>query len=95
MKKFLILAHGEMDHSPEAREAHQQWWSSIQDSVVDPGSPLLNGRDVSRTGDVSELSEQVDSPLGYSILQAESIEAAVALVIDAPMDVWVYEAMPM
>jgi hypothetical protein len=33
--------------------------------------------------------------LGYSIVGAETIEDAVALLAECPMDMWVYEAMPM
>ena len=93
MKKFVILAHGEMDRSAEFQQAHQQWWSSIQDHVIDSGNPLFNGRNVTKSGQVSELTHEL--ALGYSIVQAESIDDAVALVVDAPMDMWVYEAMPM
>lgn len=95
MKKFVFLAHGEMERTPESQQAHRSWWSSIQDHVVDSGNPLFNGRNVTRDGEVSELAADQSTALGYSIVQAESIEAAVALLADCPMDMWVYEAMPM
>jgi hypothetical protein len=95
VKKFVFLAHGEMDHSPESRQAHQRWWSSIQDHVVDSGNPLFNGRNVGKDGTVSEVTADMSPPLGYSIVQAESIDEAVALLADCPMDMWVYEAMAM
>ncbi len=95
MKKFLFLAHGEMEGTPEFQEAHMKWWSSIQDHVVDSGNPLFNGRSVAKDGTVSELTDDTTTALGYSIVQAESIDAAVALLADSPMDMWVYEAMPM
>ena len=95
MKKFVFLAHGEMDRTPEFQQAHMKWWSSIQDHVVDSGNPLFNGRNVAKDGTVTELSPDSAPALGYSIVQAESIDAAVALLADSPMDMWVYEAMPM
>ena len=95
MTKFVFLAHGEMEHTPESKEAHMKWWSSIQDHVVDSGNPLFNGRNVAKDGTVSELSADSERSLGYSIVQAESIDEAVALLADCPMDMWVYEAMPM
>ena len=95
MKKFVLLAHGEMERTAEFRDAHMRWWSSIQDHVVDSGNPLANGRDVARDGTVSELTADMAPALGYSIVQAESIEDAVALLTDCPMDMWVYEALPM
>lgn len=95
MKKFVFLAHGEMDPTPEFQEAHRKWWSSIEDHVVDSGNPLFNGRNVAKDGTVSELTPEMTPCLGYSLVQAESIQQAVALLDDCPMDMWVYEAMPM
>jgi hypothetical protein len=53
MKKFVFLAHGEMDRTPEFQQAHMKWWSSIQDHVVDSGNPLFNGRNVAKDGTVT------------------------------------------
>ncbi len=95
MKKFVFLAHGEMERTPEFQTAHRAWWSSIQGHVVDSGNPLFNGRNVTKAGTVSDLTTDRSAALGYSIVQAESIDEAVALLADCPMDMWVYEAMPM
>jgi hypothetical protein len=95
VKKFVLLAHGEMERTPEFQQAHRAWWSSIQDHVVDSGNPVFNGRNVTRDGTVSELTAEQSPALGYSIVQAESIDEAVALLAECPMDMWVYEAMPM
>lgn len=95
MKKFVFLAHGEMERTPKFQEAHMKWWSSIQGHVVDSGNPLFNGRNVTKDGTVSEITPDMAPSLGYSIVQAESIDKAVALLADCPMDMWVYEAMPM
>jgi len=95
VKKFVFLAHGEMDRTPEFQNAHQAWWSSIEAHVVDSGNPLFNGREVTRNGTVTDLTSDQSPALGYSIVQAESIDEAVALLARCPMDMWVYEAMPM
>lgn len=95
MKKFIFLAHGEMDRTPGFQEAHMKWWTSIRDSVVDSGNPLFNGRSVTKDGTVVEITPGMEPSLGYSIVEAESIDEAVALLADCPMDMWVYEAMPM
>jgi len=95
VKKFVFLAHGEMEQTPEFQQAHRAWWSSIQDHVVDSGNPLFNGLNVTRDGTVSALAADQPPALGYSIVQAASIEAAVALLAECPMDMWIYEAMPM
>ena len=62
---------------------------------MDSGNPLFNGRNVTESGTVSELTTDQSPALGYSIVQAESIDEAVALLAECPMDMWVYEAMPM
>jgi hypothetical protein len=95
VKTFLFLAHGAMDRSPEAQLAHRRWWSSIQDHVVDSGNPLVNGRNVTAGGTASELTVEMAPATGYSLIQAESLDAAIALLRDCPMDMWVYEALPM
>ena len=94
MRKFVFPAHGEMDRTREFGQAHMRWWSSIQDHAGDAGNPLFNGRDVTADGEVSELNAETSPALGYSIVQAGSLDAAVDLLADCPMDMWVYEAMP-
>ena len=44
---------------------------------------------------VAQLTADESPALGYSIVQAESIEEVAALLAECPMDMWVYEAMPM
>ena len=95
MKKFVFLAHGDMERTREFQQAHMRWWSSIQDHVVDSGNPLFNGRNVTTDGAVSELTPEMAPALGYSIVQARSIDEAMGLLAECPMDMWVYEAMPM
>jgi len=95
VNKYVFLAHGEMDHTPEFQESHMKWWSSIQDNVVDPGNPLFNGRDVTLDGAVTEITAEMEPPLGYMIVKATSIDEAVDLLAECPMDMRVYEAMPM
>ncbi|NNC92974.1 MAG: hypothetical protein HKN80_10830 [Acidimicrobiia bacterium] len=67
----------------------------MQDHVVDSGNPLFNGRKVTKDGTVSDMTPDLTPAVGYSIVQAGSIDEAVALLADSPMDMWVYEAMPM
>ena len=92
MKKFLLLAHGTMEHTPEFQQAHQAWWRSVQSHVIDSGNPLVNGRNMAKDGTVTEIAAPA---LGYSIVEAGSLEDALALLEGCPMDMWVYEAVPM
>ncbi len=84
-----------MDHTPEFRQAHQAWWASVQGHVIDSGNPLVNGRDVAKDGSVTEIAEPGEPALGYSIIEADTLEDALALLKGCPMDMWVYEAVPM
>jgi hypothetical protein len=95
MKRFLFLAHGAIEPTPEFRQAHRAWWASIQDHVVDPGSPLVDGRDVASDGTVTELGASGSPASGYSIVEARSMDEAIGLLSGCPMDMWVYEALPM
>jgi hypothetical protein len=95
VKKFLFLAHGEMRRTPEFQQAHRDWWTSVQDHVVDSGNPLLPGWTVTSDGRAAQLGADDAPALGYSILEAASIEEAIALLAGCPMDMWVYEALPM
>ncbi len=95
MKKFVFLAHGEMEHSPEFQKAHAEWWSSLDGHIVDSGNPLFNGRNVAKDGTATEITPEMSPALGYSIIEAESMDEAISLLADSPMDMFVYEAMPM
>jgi len=95
VSKFVFLAHGGMDHTPDFQEAHMKWWSSIQDCVVDPGNPLSNGQNVTVDGAVTEITAEMDPPLGYMIVEAASMDDALDLLTDSPMGMRVYEAIPM
>ena len=95
MTKFVLLAHGTMDPAPEFRQAHQAWWASMQGHVVDAGNPLVNGCDVAKDGSVTEIAEPGEPALGYCIIEADSLADAVALLQGCPMDMWVYQAVPM
>ena len=95
MKKFVILAHGAMDHTPEFQRAHQAWWASMQGHVIDSGNPLVNGRNATKDGQVTAIAERDEPALGYSIIEADTLEGALSLLEGCPMDMWVYEAVPM
>jgi hypothetical protein len=84
MARFLVVYHGsEMPHDPEimaqAKAAFEQWVGEVGDAIVDPGAPLRMVAQVSR--------DNVDDPVdvsGYSIIEAASAEAAVALLRSHP-----------
>jgi len=84
MARFLVIYHGsEMPHDPEimaqAKAAFVQWVGDVGDAVVDPGAPLRMVAQVSNSG----ADDPVDVS-GYSIIEAENAEAAVALLQSHP-----------
>jgi hypothetical protein len=88
MSKFLLTYHGGsgMPDSPEARkqvmEAFGGWASSVGSAMVDPGAPLVAFRTVSKD---SVAEGPADGPVGgYTLLEAESLDAAVKLAETHP-----------
>jgi len=80
MPSFLVTYHG--GGMPEGEQARQQamadfgaWVGKTGDALTDPGAPL--GPSMTGTG--------ADGPLGgYSVLRADDMDSAVALVRDHP-----------
>ena len=106
MKKFVVLynapqsAQAQMaESSPEAAQegmkAWMEWAQRAGDGIVDMGNPLGAGKEVSATG-TSDTSTNVG---GYGILQANDMDAALALVEGHPhlmmpgANIQVYEAL--
>jgi hypothetical protein len=87
MTKFLVTYHGAGE--PESPEAGQQamaafmaWAQKTGDALVDPGAPLGPAKVVSSD---AVTDGAADGPYGgYSIIEADDLDAAVALVTDHP-----------
>lgn len=108
MKKFIVLyasskgAWEKMkDATPEemkkGMESWMVWAKKCGDGLVDMGTPLGNGKKVTKLGNMPSDN----GVIGYSILQAENMEAAKALLKGHPHLEWadgceieVYESMP-
>jgi hypothetical protein len=109
MKKFIVLYHAPAElmqsvgeKTPEeAKESMKPWMEWAQkcgSGLVDLGAPLGNGQTVTTSGS-NPSDKQV---VGYSVLQAESMEAAQAMLQGHPHLAWsgscsieVHEALPM
>jgi len=106
MKKFVVLyfaeqsAQAQMDQSsPEAAaegmNAWMDWAGRAGEGIVDMGSPLGTGEEVTATGS----SEAKMGVAGYTILQAEDLASAEALLDGHPRlmmpgaSIQVYEAL--
>jgi hypothetical protein len=96
MKKFVIFHYGFEMPTPEIMEAWSKWFASLGDKMVDPGSPLGPGREISRSG-TKELPLGMESLTGYCIINADSLDEAEKIAKGCPIitSVRVYEAMSM
>ena len=93
MKKFVLLTYGYEIPTPEIQEAWGKWFASIGNKMVDPGSPLGHGKEISRAG-TRELSMDMESLTGYCIINADNFEEAEKIAEACPIitSIRVYEA---
>ena len=96
MKKFVIFHYGFEMPTPEIMEAWSKWFESIGERIVDPGSSLGSGREITKSG-TKDLPMGLDSLTGYTIINAENIDEAEKIAKSCPMitSVRVYEARSM
>jgi hypothetical protein len=104
MANFLLLyTGGGMAESPAEQEAvmaaWNAWFGKIQSSIVDAGNPFTpHAKSVSGNGTVSD-GPVGELATGYSIIKADSLDAAVSLAKDCPAlqsggKITVYETFP-
>jgi len=108
MKKFVLLymspvsAEDQMqkanpEEGKKGMEMWMQWFQKAGSAVVDHGSPLGMGTNVTKSGSSAAMSHVS----GYSIVQAESMDEAKKMLENHPhfmMDgasIEVLEVMPM
>lgn len=96
MKKFLVTYHTPIsvmeqmgDPTPEEMEKGMEpwmaWAAKCGDQLIDLGTPLHSGQRIRPGGSSDQSTRQVT---GYSMLQAESLEAAKALLEGHPHLGW-------
>jgi uncharacterized protein (DUF2164 family) len=87
MSQYLIVyLGGEKSSSPEEGKKHfakyQEWLSSLGSSAISPMNPIKNTSTVNPDGSVNAGSTTAMS--GYTIVEAESIEAAISIAKACP-----------
>jgi hypothetical protein len=88
MANFLLTYHGEggMPTTDAERDqvmaAWTAWFTQLGDAVVDPGNPTSGAKAISPDGSVMDATS---APTGYSIIKADSLDAAVALSKGCPV----------
>jgi hypothetical protein len=88
MANYLLVYHGGSMPEGEAAqaavmEAWNGWFHQLGDAVVDGGNPASGTKVISADGSVAEGGPT--SPSGYSIIKADSHDAAVALAKGCPV----------
>ena len=87
MSHFLIVYFG--GKQPETHEEGQrhfakykQWLTDISDVVISPANPIKNTNTINSDGQI--VSGSSTSMSGYTIIQADSIEAAIDIAKGCP-----------
>ena len=88
MANFLLTYPGEggMPATEAERAAVMgawgAWFGQLGEAVVDPGNPTSAAKAISPDGSVMDATTR---PTGYSIIKADSLDAAVALSKGCPV----------
>ena len=87
MTQYLITyLGGDQPSNPEEGKKHfekyKQWLTSIAESVVSPANPLKNTHTVNSDG--THTAGGITSMSGYTIVEADSIEAALEIAKACP-----------
>lgn len=95
MKKFMLLHLGFEKPTLEIMAAWEAWFESIGDRTVDQGG-FSAGRELTRRG-VEDLPMGEESMTGYTIIEAEDLDAAEAIARENPYirGIRIYEIRPM
>ena len=96
MKKYVFLHCGYETPTQEIMDAWGKWFESIGDRIVDAGSPLGPGKEISHSG-TKEMPHDKAAITGYVVINADSMDDAVKIAKTCPIitSVRVYEAMSM
>ena len=87
MPRYVIVyLGGDQPSSPEEGQQHyakyREWLFSLGDSAVSPANPLKNTSTINADGTVTTGSTTTMS--GYTIIEADSMEAALTLAKVCP-----------
>ena len=87
MANYLLTYHGDgmsegAAASPEVVKAWTDWFGSLGEKLVDGGNPVSHAKAISPDGSVMDATT---APTGYSIIKADSLDAAVALAKGSPV----------
>ena len=95
MKKFVLMHFGFETPTLEIMEAWEAWFDSIADHTVE-NVGFSGGREISKSG-TKDLPWDMESITGYSVVEAESLDAAEKLAQTNPFvaSIRIYEVRSM
>jgi hypothetical protein len=82
MKRYLLLYSGPPAPPNHSHAGWPEWFSKIDDAVVDVGSPMAEGVVLHADGSTSQETARLR---GYSLIQAEDRDEALDLLRDHPL----------
>jgi len=86
VKKYLFVVYGQSADNVEERDGGMalmaQWYGALGSALVDPGAPFTAARTVSSDGVGNAVGPHAT---GYNVVQAESLDDAVALAEKCPL----------
>ena len=87
MANYLLTFHGgSMPEGKAAQDAAMgawnSWFGTLGDALVDGGNPISQTKAISPDGSVMDATS---APSGYTVLKADSLDAAVALSKGCPV----------
>ncbi len=87
MANFLLTFHGggmpeTKEQQDQAMKAWTDWFGTLGGALVDGGNPISQTRAISPDGSVMDATS---APSGYSVIKADSLDAAVGLAKSCPV----------
>ena len=83
---MLVYLGGNQPATPEEGKKHfvkyMEWLGALGDAVVSPANPIKNTHSINADGSVTSGGNTGMS--GYTIIEADSIEAALSMAKDCP-----------
>jgi hypothetical protein len=95
MKKFVLMHFGFENPTPEIMQAWKAWFESVADRTVE-NVGFSGGREISKSG-TRDLPWNLESITGYTIIEAENLDAAEVLARTNPFvaSIRIYEVRSM
>ena len=88
MPNYLLAYHGGTTPDGEeaqaaVMEAWNEWMEAVGESLLDAGNPVGQSKTLNADGTVGEAA--TDGLTGYSIIEADSLEAAIEVARSCPI----------